>query len=56
MNYIWLFIPASLIFLLINNYRLEKRIINLEKVVKHYVVDGKGIGGLVQGTFKKADK
>jgi hypothetical protein len=39
MQYIWLFIPASLIFLLINNYKLEQRVKNLEKVVKHYIVD-----------------
>jgi len=39
MEYIWLFIPVSLIFLLINNYKLEKRIKNLEKVVKHYIID-----------------
>ena len=39
MQYIWLFIPASLILLLINNYKLEKRIKNLEKVVKHYIID-----------------
>jgi len=39
MKYIWLFIPVSLIFLLISNYKLEKRIKNLEKVVKHYIID-----------------
>lgn len=39
MQYIWLFIPASLIYLLINNSKLKRRVKNLEKVVKNHIVD-----------------